>query len=99
MKGLDGFIVGPYDISGSLGVPGQFEHPNLLEALEEVQRVASNHRAVAGFHVVPPQPEMVIQKVREGYRLVAYSVDMLFLGEMCRGGLGAIRTALPREGE
>ncbi len=94
VEGLDGFIIGPYDISGSLGVPGEFEHPPMIEALKEIQRVAGNHKAVAGYHVVPPKPDLVIQKVQEGYRFIAYSVDMLFLGEMCRGGLGTIRETL-----
>jgi len=91
VEGVDGFIVGPYDLSGSLGVPGQFEHPAMVEALQEILRVASGRKVVAGYHVVPPQPDLVIQKVHEGYRFVAYGVDMLFLGEMCRSGLRKIR--------
>jgi len=99
VEGVDGFIIGPYDMSGSLGVPGEFEHPAMVEALEQVQRVGGNYKAVAGYHVVPPNPELVIQKVQEGYRFIAYSVDMLFLGEMCRGGLGTIRETLADGGQ
>lgn len=90
-EGVDGFIVGPYDLSGSLGVPGQFEHPAMVEALQEILRIGGSQKAAAGYHVVPPQPDLVLQKVQEGYRLVAYSVDMLFLGEMCRTGLQEIK--------
>ncbi len=98
-EGIDGFIVGPYDLSSSLGRPGEFEHPAMVEALEQVQRVAGNYKAVAGYHVVPPHPDLVIEKVQEGYRFIAYSVDMLFLGEMCRGGLEAIKRGLTGVGE
>lgn len=96
VQGVDGFMVGPYDLSGSLGVPGEFEHPTMIAALQQVQRVISDREttAVAGYHVVPPQPDSVIQKIQEGYRFVAYSVDMLFLGEMCRMGLRKIREAM-----
>jgi 2-dehydro-3-deoxyglucarate aldolase len=90
-EGVDGFIVGPYDLSASLGVSGQFEHPAMFDALREVRRVGGSRKEVAGYHVVPPQPDLVIQKVQEGYRFLAYSVDMLFLGEMCRNGLQEIR--------
>lgn len=96
VEGVDGFIVGPYDLSGSLGMPGQFEHPSMIAALSEVQRVISDREtgAVAGYHVVPPQPDLVIRKIQEGYRFLAYGVDMLFLGEMCRMGLRKIRETM-----
>ena len=94
VEGVDGFIVGPYDLSGSLGVPSQFEHPAMVEALQRILLVAKSRNVAAGFHVVPPQPELVIQKVKEGYCFVAYSVDMLFLGEMCRSGIKKIRDHL-----
>ncbi len=89
--GVDGFMVGPYDLSGSLGVPGQFEHPRMVEALAEVQKVALARKAVPGYHVVSPRPELVIEKIKEGYKFIAYGIDMLFLDEMCRCGLMEIR--------
>jgi 2-keto-3-deoxy-L-rhamnonate aldolase RhmA len=94
VAGVDGFIVGPYDLSGSLGLPGEFEHPRLAEALNEIRRVAGQTETAAGYHVVQPQPDQVRQKIGEGYSFIAYSVDFLFLGEMCRQGLNAIRQAL-----
>jgi 2-dehydro-3-deoxyglucarate aldolase len=94
VKGIDGFMVGPYDLSGSLGIPGQFEHREMRKALAEIRRVAAQHPRVApGFHVVSSRPELVKQKIREGYRLIAYSTDMIFLGESCRSGLKAIRAS------
>ena len=89
--GVDGFMVGPYDLSGSLGVPGEFEHPRMLEALEQIRRTAAVTKAMPGYHVVPPRIELVEQKAKEGYRLIAYSVDMMFLGESCRSGVRSIR--------
>ena len=94
VEGIDGFIVGPYDLSGSLGVPGDFEHSAMLEALHEIRRIASAYKTIRGYHVVPPHPDLVQRKVEDGYRLIAYSVDILFLGEMCRNGLQKIRNKL-----
>ncbi|MBI3693967.1 MAG: 2,4-dihydroxyhept-2-ene-1,7-dioic acid aldolase [Acidobacteria bacterium] len=96
VEGVDGFLVGPYDLSGSLQVPGQFEHPAMLEALAEIRRVASARNAAAGYHVVHPRPDLVIEKIEQGYCFLAYSVDMLFLGEMCRHGVRAIQAAADR---
>lgn len=97
VQGVDAFIVGPYDLSGSLGVPGMFEHPSVIEAMEEIQKISSALQINAGYHVVPPKPEIVKEKIDSGYNLIAYSVDFLFIGEMCRGGLSKIRTFLDKK--
>lgn len=91
VDGVDAFIVGPYDLSGSLGVPGQFGHPLVREALEEVARVGRTSKAVPGYHVVPPRPELVREKIDQGYSFIAYSVDFMLLGETARQGLAEIR--------
>lgn len=90
VEGVDAFIVGPYDLSGSLGIPGDFEHPRMLEAMDEIARVANFARPAAGFHVVLPRPELVKEKIAQGYTFIAYSVDFLFLGQSARDGLAAI---------
>ena len=91
VPGIDAFFVGQYDLSGSLGIPGQFEHPRFLESLDQIRRVAERTDAVCGYHVVPPHPQLVLDKIGEGYTFIAYSVDFLFLGETCRGDLKSIR--------
>jgi 2-keto-3-deoxy-L-rhamnonate aldolase RhmA len=91
---VDGFIVGPYDLSGSLGIPGEFEHPLYAEAMGQIDRVAKEIDAVRGFHSVPPQPQLLIDKIDEGYTFLAYSDDFLFLSETCRGGMETIKHAL-----
>lgn len=94
VAGVDAFIIGPYDLSASLGVSGQFDHPKVVAALSEVQRVTKQLNAVAGYHVIPPDPAQVHEKVKQGYRFIAYSLDILFLGNSCRSGLKTIRKNL-----
>lgn len=87
VPGIDGFIIGPYDLSGSLGVPGQFDHPEVRKALERVKEVAEQMDAVSGFHVISPDTDVLKEKVREGYKFLAHSLDILFLGQNCRNSL------------
>ena len=94
VEGVDAFFIGPYDLSASLDISGQFDHPKVIEALNEVGSVSKRLNAVAGYHVVPPEPFQVYEKVKQGYRFLAYSVDILFLGNSCRGGLKTIREDL-----
>ncbi|HWA24543.1 MAG TPA: aldolase/citrate lyase family protein [Lacunisphaera sp.] len=97
VPGVAGFIVGPYDLSGSLGRPGQFSHPEMRKALTEIAQVAARHPRVApGYHVVLPDPLQVQARIKEGYRFIAYSTDMIMLGEACRMGAREIRAKLGR---
>ncbi|WP_406671423.1 aldolase/citrate lyase family protein [Methanolobus sp. ZRKC4] len=90
-EGVDGFIIGPYDLSGSLGMPGDFNEPEVCEALEIVKKAAKKINIISGFHVVPPEPSQLKDKIGEGYRFLAYSLDSLFLAETCRSDLEKIR--------
>ncbi len=91
VPGVDGFIIGPYDLSGSLGVPGQFDHPEVLAALKRVRDVSESMNALAGFHVIPPEEKAFQEKVQDGYRFIAQSLDILLLGESCRNLLSATK--------
>ncbi len=96
VDGVDGFIVGPYDLSGSMGVPGELGHPKVRSALKRIMTVARRHKAVPGFHIVPPDPALAAEKIREGYRFLGLSFDAYFLGTMCREGLSMIRKKVRR---
>jgi 2-dehydro-3-deoxyglucarate aldolase len=91
VDGVDGFIVGPYDLSGSLGAPGKFDHPDVVEALAEVRRVAGLREVAAGFHVVQPDPQALQAKRDQGYRFLAYGLDSLFLGQGARNAVSESR--------
>lgn len=90
-EGVDGFIIGPYDLSGSLGIPGEFNNSKVIEALEVVKQAAKKCNIISGFHVVPPMPDMLIDKIHEGYRFLAYSLDSLLLATSCRNDLELIK--------
>lgn len=84
VDGVDAFIVGPYDLSGSLGRPGDWEHPAVVEALDEVAKVASTRGITGGYHVVHSDRKELEQRIAQGYRLMAYGDDMIFLAEKLR---------------
>jgi 2-dehydro-3-deoxyglucarate aldolase len=85
VDGIAGFFVGPYDLSASLGTPGDFTAPAVRNALAEVERrVGGDH--LAGIHVVDPDPDQVASVVARGYTFVAMASEMLIfshrLGEI-----------------
>lgn len=87
--GVDGFFIGPYDLSASLGIPGDFDHPKMREAFAEIQRVRDLVPTVAGLHVVHPNPADARAKVAEGYQFIAFGIDFLFLLSHARETLKA----------
>ncbi len=91
VPGVDGFIVGPYDLSGSLGLPGQFDHPDMGRAMETIQTESREMGAVSGVHVIQPDPEDLQQALDQQYQFIALSLDILFLGRTCREMLSIIK--------
>lgn len=91
VDGVDGFIVGPYDLSGSLGAPGDFEHPDMQAAMARIREVAAATGARSGIHVIEPDPGQLAQRLDQGYTFVAYSLDIRMLDAACRTGLAAVR--------
>jgi 2-dehydro-3-deoxyglucarate aldolase len=91
VPGVDAFIVGPYDLSASLGIPGQFSHPDFLSAMDSIRTTMGDFSDVApGFHVVQPSPSDALRRLEEGYRFLAYSLDTLVLAETLLRDIQAI---------
>src|SRR3990167_5457072 len=87
VDGIDGFFVGPYDLSGSLGHPGEFDHPDMIKALEHIKDVSRSYKGSIGLHVIQPNPNEVSRRIEEGYNFIAFSLDTLFLSTICNSTL------------
>ena len=80
-KGIDAIIVGPYDLSGSLGFPGEFDREDVKKALVKVKEICLNKNFPMGYHVVAPDAELVNSTISEGYSFIAFSTDFYFMGD------------------
>ncbi|MBE9585352.1 2,4-dihydroxyhept-2-ene-1,7-dioic acid aldolase [Mucilaginibacter sp. JRF] len=78
--GIDGTFIGPYDLSGSLGIPGQYNEPIVIEALKKFQSICKAKNITMGYHVIEPHIDLVKAKQADGYNLIAFSTDFLFMG-------------------
>ena len=90
-KGIDGIIVGPYDLSGSLGFPGEFEREDVQKALCIIKQTCLKANFPFGYHVVAPNAELVNSKIREGYSFIACSTDFYFMSENAKELLNAVK--------
>lgn len=87
VRGVDGFIIGPYDLSCSMGMPGEFERPEFAAAMQRILDVGLKAGCPAGLHIVEPDIDRLRQVVGEGYRFIAYSVDIRMLDVSARAGV------------
>ncbi|SVD87529.1 uncharacterized protein METZ01_LOCUS440383, partial [marine metagenome] len=72
VEGVDAYIVGPYDLSGSLGIPGNFSAPEFLEAMNQIREVSRRLQVPGGVHIVEPDPLQLRQCIEEGNLFIAY---------------------------
>lgn len=87
VEGVNGYIIGPYDLSGSMGIPGQFDHPYFLDAMNKIKKVTKEMGLMGGIHIIEPEPKQLEQRINEGYKFIAYSLDIRMLSESCKFGL------------
>lgn len=80
---LDAIMVGPYDLSGSMGLTGQFDHPDFVAVMARINEACKRHNMPMGNHVVQPEPERLAKCIADGYRFIAYGIDAVFLLHGC----------------
>jgi 2-keto-3-deoxy-L-rhamnonate aldolase RhmA len=91
VPGIDGVIIGPYDLSCSMGIPGQFERAEYLAAMAQIRDTANRLGCASGLHLIEPDPAQLERTILDGYTLVAYSVDFRILDVGLRQGLARIK--------
>src|SRR5207253_5723765 len=71
---VDVLFVGPADLSQSMGLPGEWEHPRLWKGLERVAQAAKSH----GIHwaILPPDPDYARRCVQLGCRMLSLGLDV-----------------------
>jgi 2-dehydro-3-deoxyglucarate aldolase len=79
VAGLDALLVGPYDLSASLGHTGEFDHPVFKTAMARIRAEADARGLPCGIHVVAPSRKELQNRISEGYRFIAYSIDAVML--------------------
>jgi 2-dehydro-3-deoxyglucarate aldolase len=94
VEGIDGTIIGPYDLSGSMGYPGEFEREDVKEAVQKVLDRCRDYDVPSGFHVVDTDPKKLQVKIDQGCRFLAYGIDYFFMRDAAISGMNEIKEGL-----
>lgn len=81
VDGVDALFIGPLDLSGSMGITGQMEHPDMVKALEKYRDIAKDANKSFGMHIVRPDKENIKSTTDQGYTMIALGLDNVFLDE------------------
>ncbi len=88
VPGVDGVLVGPYDLSASLGRLGQVDHPDVIEAIDHITKTCLAAGVRLGIFGV--SAEAVRPYMERGYTLITAGVDMMLLGQAAKKMLGEL---------
>lgn len=96
VDGLDGVLIGPHDLSTSLGVPEQYDHPKYLAACDEIISKARARGLGAGVHAVYPADRLAHEEhwARLGANFIVHAADIILFAEGLRRDLGELKQRL-----
>jgi 2-dehydro-3-deoxyglucarate aldolase/4-hydroxy-2-oxoheptanedioate aldolase len=89
VDGIDVAHLGHADLSISLGIPGQFDHPDLQRGIDTLVEVAEKHGKAAG--AMAPSLEWGQDLMQRGYRMMSYNTDMALIGAALSSGIQALK--------
>jgi 2-keto-3-deoxy-L-rhamnonate aldolase RhmA len=89
VQGLDAVLVGPYDLSASMGLPGQIDHPDVQAAIQHVAEVCITAGMPVGIFGMTAQA--VRPYIAQGFRFIVAGVDTAMLGNAARQLLQDLR--------
>jgi len=92
VDGVDCLWVGHFDLSCSLGIPGEFDHPEFLGAIETVTAACNRHGKALGRLV--PDVDLGVTLYGQGFDFICYSGDVWTLGAGIKAGVDGIRAGV-----
>jgi len=89
VPGVDAVMVGPADLSTSLGVPGEFDHPKMVEAIERIKESCNRHGVAPGVHF--RQQALALKWRDRGLRFISCNSEIGFLLDQAKATVAALR--------
>jgi 2-keto-3-deoxy-L-rhamnonate aldolase RhmA len=95
VPGIDAIIIGPYDLSGSMGIPGKFDDPRFISAVAQIINKVKQSPIALGIHIVHPSEQDLKERIRQGCTFIGYGMDTLFLQNGARNAVQEARSRFP----
>jgi 2-dehydro-3-deoxyglucarate aldolase/4-hydroxy-2-oxoheptanedioate aldolase len=89
LPGVDMLWLGHFDLTSFMGIPGQFDHPDFLAAVDRIVAAARRHGKPAGYLAL--DEDAARRYHAKGFRVLAYGLDSQLLRVALGRGLDALR--------
>ncbi len=90
-KGVDCFFIGPYDLSSSMGIPGQFSNPKFLKIIKYLINICKLNKISVGIHSVSTNHLDALKFKKMGFNVIALSIDTVMLRDISINLLSKVR--------
>ena len=78
---FDFYMIGPYDLSGSLGYPGEINHPIVKKACSKIIETCKNKNISCGTQISIPSEKNIKEALKNGYNFIILGSDLFVLSE------------------
>lgn len=94
VPGLDAVLIGPHDLSCSMGIPEKYHHPEFEKAVKTIFRKAREHNVGAGMHFWAGMDQQIPWAKEGDLNLIVHRADILTFVESMSRELREIKDAL-----
>jgi 2-keto-3-deoxy-L-rhamnonate aldolase RhmA len=92
VEGVDVIWIGQFDLTTSMGIAGQFDHPDYHAAVDKIRLACEHHRVAAGYGSL--FLEEVELRRDQGFRFLVYTSDVWIYQRALRNGMRRIRSSI-----
>ena len=85
LEEVDGLFIGPYDLSADLGIPGKLTAEALGASIAKVKNACDSNGKAFGGHQVPPEMDGLKSMIKDGFRMIAFSTDIIAMRHVFAG--------------
>jgi 2-dehydro-3-deoxyglucarate aldolase/4-hydroxy-2-oxoheptanedioate aldolase len=94
VPGLDIAWMGHYDLTVSMGIPAQFDHPRFLAAMDLIVATSRKYGVAAGF--MAASAEDALHWIGKGFRALSVGSDVITYMTACRSNIQAVTSSLAK---
>jgi 2-dehydro-3-deoxyglucarate aldolase/4-hydroxy-2-oxoheptanedioate aldolase len=94
VDGVDALWIGQFDLTASLGIPGQFDHPKFADATKRILDACHKYNKAATLAVM--DVDQLCAGPANGFRLLVYAADLWIYQQALRRCFRAVRETLAK---
>ena len=92
--GVDGYMIGPMDLSGSMGIAGEMRHPEMIRVQKKILAAAKRNNVAPGIFIIYPDEDALREYIGEGYQFFVIGSDLVFLSEFAKKNADQARAVI-----